>query len=69
MYMVTIQGEVLTTMSDEIPLQSVIHVLPNIENTDQMIHLLFTDKLFTTALTEAIHSSLLNYKITPNQVN
>ena len=69
MYMMTIQGEVLTTMSDDIPLQSAVHVLPAIENTDQMIHLLFTDKLFATALTEAIHSGLLNYKITPDQVN
>ena len=67
--MMTMQGEVLTTMSDDIPLQSVVHMLPAIENTDHMIHLLLNDKLFTTALTEAIHSGHLNYKITPDKVN
>ena len=56
-------------MGDDIPLQSVVHVLPTIENTDKMIHLILTDKLFTTALTEAIHSGLLNHKLTPDQVN
>ena len=61
------QGEVVSTASDDIPLQSV--VLPAVENTDKMIHLLLTDKVFVTAITAAIHSGLLHYTITADQVN
>ena len=49
--------------------QSVAHELPNIENTDYMIHLLLTDKFFATVITAAIRSGRLNYKVTPDQVN
>ena len=43
--------------------------LPVVESKDKMIHLLLTDKFFVTAITAAIHSGLLNYKVTPDQVN
>ena len=63
-----LQGEVLTTMSDDIPLQSLVHVLPTLESTDKMIHLMLTDKFFSTAITAATHSGVLHHKITPDQV-
>ena len=63
------QGEVLTTASDDSLSQSVVHVLPAVENTDNMIHLLLTDKLFATAVMDAINCGLLNYNITPDKVN
>ena len=56
-------------MSDDSLSQSVVHVLPAVESKDKMIHLLLTDKLFATGITAAIHSDLLNYKITPDKVN
>ena len=56
-------------MSDDSLSQSAVRMLPVVERTDDMIYLLLTDKLFVTAITAAIHSGLLNYKITPDQVN
>ena len=61
-----LKGEVLTGVSDDIPLQSTM--LPAVESTDNMVHLLLTDKLFATAVMAAIHSDLLHQKITPDQV-
>ena len=49
--------------------QSVAHVLPSIDSTDNMVHLLLTDKFFATVITAAIDSGQLNYKVTPDQVN
>ena len=56
-------------MSDDSLSQSVVHVLPAIESTDNMIHLLLTDKLFATGVMDAINCGLLNYTITPDKVN
>ena len=54
-------------MSDDTLLQSV--VLPAVETTDNMIHLLLTDKFIASAVTAAINSGHLHHKITADQVN
>ena len=55
-------------MSGDTPLQSSI-VLPAVESTDKMIHLLLTDKFFATGVMATIHSGLLHYTINPDQVH
>lgn len=57
----------MTTVSDAVPLQSA--ELPAVKSSDNMIHLMLTNRLFTTAVTAIIDSGLLLHKITPNQVN